>query len=490
MKKLYMLTLILIHAFIFAQTATPPSSGDGSSGNPYQIESLDNLFWVTQNSDQWYNYFIQTNDIDASDTFGWNSGEGFSPIGNTETYFTGNYNGQGFTIDSLYIRRAGSDFQGLFGYTINSEIKNLGVTNADISGNSFTGGLTGCSDFGSKVNNCYATGAVNCAGYYVGGLLGFNNEVSNSYAAVSVTGTGYVGGLVGYNHQSTVTNCYSTGSVSGNYDVGGLVGINNYSAVITNSYATGSVTGTGYYVGGLIGYTEGTSIITNCYSTGSVSGLSNVGGLVGRNLGSLVTASFWDIETSGNTTSPAGTGKTTAEMKTPATFTNAVWDFTTPVWKIVSGVTYPYLAWQPSANVVIVNSDNGVDGEYPAGFVLHLQPYVYPPGSGMAFINWTDGEDNILSEESLLAYTVTDNNITIYANFESGLGFSVLTISNDGANVILQWDNVPGADYYKVFSSVDPYGIFRLDETGTFDGTSWTAPFDGNKKFYYIVAYN
>ncbi|MBA7701572.1 hypothetical protein ES703_110312 [subsurface metagenome] len=113
----------------------------------------------------------------------------------------------------------------------------------------------------------------------------------------------------------TITNCYSTGSVSGNFNVGGLVGVN---------YST----------------------ITNCYSTGSVAGNGGVGGLVGVNLEGEITTSFWNIETSGLTTSRGGTGLPTAEMQTMSTFTDAGWDFTTPVWTIDEGVDYPRLWWE------------------------------------------------------------------------------------------------------------------------------------------------
>ena len=57
-------------------------------------------------------------------------------------------------------------------------------------------------------------------------------------------------------------------------------------------------------------------------------------------------ASFWDIESSGKTISDGGTGKTTAEMQTMSTFTDAGWDFTTPVWTIDEGVDYPRLWWE------------------------------------------------------------------------------------------------------------------------------------------------
>jgi hypothetical protein len=86
-----------------------------------------------------------------------------------------------------------------------------------------------------------------------------------------------------------------------------------------------------------------------------VNGESDVGGLVGYNKGT-VTNSFWDVQTSGRSTSDGGTGKTTAEMKSITTFSGAGWDIigvAAPgernpayIWNIVTGVTYPFLSWQ------------------------------------------------------------------------------------------------------------------------------------------------
>jgi len=90
-----------------------------------------------------------------------------------------------------------------------------------------------------------------------------------------------------------------------------------------------------------------------------VTGLEDVGGMVGRNYQGTVSNSFWDIQTSGQSTSAAGTGKTTAEMQDIATFSGATWNIITIagpserdvayVWNIVDGETYPFLSWQPAA---------------------------------------------------------------------------------------------------------------------------------------------
>jgi len=180
---------------------------------------------------------------------------------------------------------------------------------------------------------------------------------------VNVTGSGdYVGGLVGDKWSGTVTQCYSSGAVSGKDYVGGLVGWNRGS--VTRCYSTGVVRGSAT-IGGLVGgnapidhqEVQPCGTVTECYSTTTVTGTTQVGGLVGGNpadpdIAWLVTDSFWDTQTSGQTTSAGGTGKTTVEMQTAKTFLDAGWDFvgetkngTEDLWWILEGKVYPRLVW-------------------------------------------------------------------------------------------------------------------------------------------------
>jgi hypothetical protein len=216
----------------------------------------------------------------------------------------------------------GVDYVGLFGYVgTGGQIKNLRVEDASIFGNKYVGGLVGFP-YKAAITDCYSTG--------------------------SVRGNSDVGGLVGVNYYGTISACYSAGSVSGVGDyAGGLVG-RNYFGPITNSYSTGSVSGHDG-VGGLVGENDSSGTITKCYSTGSVSGNYAVGGLVGWNK-STVTASFWDIETSDCNTSAGGTPKTTGEMKTIDTFTDAGWDFV-EIWGIGENQTYPFLRTEPAGDL-------------------------------------------------------------------------------------------------------------------------------------------
>jgi len=77
--------------------------------------------------------------------------------------------------------------------------------------------------------------------------------------------------------------------------------------------------------GGLVGKNENT--IVSCYAVGFINGYTDTGGLVGLDESGVVTCSFWDVDSSGMTTSAGGEGKTTGEMQDPNTFVSAGWDF-------------------------------------------------------------------------------------------------------------------------------------------------------------------
>ena len=132
----------------------------------------------------------------------------------------------------------------------------------------------------------------------------------------------------------------------------GLFGQLGSGAIISNlGLEVVDIFGTGDCVGGLVGWNWGR--IATSYSTGSVTGNEDVGGLVGDNDYGSVTASFWDIETSGQSANDGGTGKTAVEMQTALTFLNAGWDFmdetdngTEDIWWILEGQDYPGLWWQ------------------------------------------------------------------------------------------------------------------------------------------------
>ncbi|MDZ4132451.1 MAG: GLUG motif-containing protein [Dethiobacteria bacterium] len=366
----------LLWSTVLAQTATLPT-GSGIALDPYIIASLENLYWITADISRWSAYYKQTENIDATATYSWGSGAGWTPIGTGATAFTGTYNGQGFTISNLFINRPSDNFQGLFGVTSGATLTNIGLTDVDVTGQFDVGGLVGQTHTGT-ISNSYATGVVKGEQSNVGGLVGhyISGTITNSYATGAVSGPGSIGGLVGYILFGSISNSYATGAVTGNTDVGGLVGW-NYFGSISNSYATGAVTGTDYNIGGLVGcnqdgtitnsYATGAvtgntdvgglvglnnAIITNSYATGAVTGGTNVGGLVGFS-GGTISYSYYDKDTTGQTDTGKGIPKNTAEMKTLSTFQSAGWTIvaydpnTAPAsgWFIRAG-SYPQLYWE------------------------------------------------------------------------------------------------------------------------------------------------
>lgn len=258
-------------------------------------------------------------------------------------------------------------------------------SDSDVSGELDIGGLVGKNRYTSILSDCYATGYVSGT-KSVGGLIGYcMGSIIDCHATGSVSAEQWGGGLAGLN-EGTINSCYSIvsvsvdsdtagglvglnggtiftslarGEVTGEQSIGGLVGENRkryqivagipieYDGVVLESYAKGNVHGK-YGVGGLIGTNTGT--ILKCYSIGEVTGERNFGGLVGINGEIPVLGSFWDIQTSGQSSSDGGTGKTIAEMQTSSTFLNAGWDFadetangTKDIWWILEGQDYPRL---------------------------------------------------------------------------------------------------------------------------------------------------
>ncbi|ARN57119.1 GLUG motif-containing protein [Sedimentisphaera salicampi] len=279
---------------------------------------------------------------------------------------------------------------GLCGYNSKGLIKKC-YTKGSVSGGGGLGGLCGVNAEGT-ILNCYAEGSV--SGYiYIGskgGLCGYNEEgtITNCYATGDVSGDSNLGGLCGDNYGGTITNCYAAGSVSGGNDswcFGGLCG-DNSSGTITKCYAEGDVSGgdNSDYLGGLCGMIEGGKI-TNCYATGSVSGgkdsedigglcgyndlgtiqncyskgemtagdkSKKLGGLCGENEGGTITNCFWDKEGSGIAISEGGRPKTTAQMKSAATF----FGWNDGSWTINEGNDHPCLAWENAEGSVVSTS--------------------------------------------------------------------------------------------------------------------------------------
>lgn len=333
---LYIILMLLVGSTLFAQSGTTQPlhpTGSGTASDPYLIESLANLRWMSENSSEWWDftnntkYFKQTENIDAAETMNWNNLKGFKPIGHlaniitdqgvtTGTWFLGVYDGNGKTITNLYINQedATPTKTGMFSMIHDAEIKNLGLVNSFLKANPPTngegttlGGIVGLAS-SSTIDNCYITGKLEAyAGYgnvYIGGIAGYvrsSSTIINCYSTSSVKGTYksfgdiieiYSGGITGFlGDNSNISNCYNTGEINGVGTISRVGGIVSdvSSSTINNCYSNVSINSTSYgsqkvVVGAGVAATVNNGSISQNFSTGTIStsgSLPWVGGIAG-----------------------------------------------------------------------------------------------------------------------------------------------------------------------------------------------------------------
>lgn len=252
------------------------AAGDGTQGNPFQIETAAQLahFAKTVNEGEAYlhKYIVLTADIDLAN-------KEWTPIGNYSNPFKGNFNGDNHTVTGMQISGE-SDRVGLFGectkFNDNSAIKNITVKDSVICGKNFVGAIVGyaeeinienCRSIGNTINGKTDVGGIcgKIGGYSVG-------KVSQCYNSSKVTGRGRTGGIAGMG--GIAENCLNTGEImiiNKPYQsaCGGIFGIfddTTTSATITACVNLRKVSG-GESFGGIVGSTdsESTGHISNCY---------------------------------------------------------------------------------------------------------------------------------------------------------------------------------------------------------------------------------
>ena len=206
------------------------------------------------------------------------TGKNWTPIGTSfSNKYTGTFDGGGHTIKGLTVT-TNDQFVGLFGSIgYAGTVKNVMMEDVQITSNrssGFAGGVAGYSE--GTIENCSVSG--------------------------SVSGTVYVGGVVGAQIDGSITGCSSSATVKGTVDVGGVAGQTNSSATLTACYATGNVTieiapKKNISGGGLVGFNGGNGVLA-CYATGNVTstgsstGNVHIFGLLGDNY-TTVTACYW-----------------------------------------------------------------------------------------------------------------------------------------------------------------------------------------------------
>ena len=244
------------------------------SNGSYTVTSADGLMNIAElvNGGKTDINITLDKDIDLT-------GKEWTPIGTGySNKYTGTFDGGGHTIKGLTVT-TNDQFVGLFGSIgYAGTVKNVMMEDVQITSNrssGFAGGVAGYSD--GTIENCSVSG--------------------------SVSGTVYVGGVVGAQIDGSITGCSSSATVKGMVDVGGVAGQTNSSATLTACYATGNVIiemdpKKNIAGGSLVGMNAGSSLLA-CYATGNVTstgsstGYVHIGGFLGDNYNTTVTACYW-----------------------------------------------------------------------------------------------------------------------------------------------------------------------------------------------------
>ena len=347
-RKLETLPLALILFFLCVSISpclAQFAGGTGSEAAPYLVATAQHLNNVRNYPGA---FFLQTDDIYLNEE-PYNSGFGWLPIGTQSAPFTGSYNGNNFHIYYLYINQPEGNNLGLFGYAHSAVLKNITLKDVYINGKDYIGALIG-SATECFIESCSSEGTITGASV-TGGLVGsleLSCHLEKCFANCVVNGQFATGGLCGYSKgASEIYSSFSKGTITGNNATGGLVGMQGNST-ISQCFSTSAVQGN-WGAGGLLGVNDTQSLVSYCYSLGSVTGNSNTGGLIGRNVVSQTLFSYWNVESSGQTISAGGIGRTADEMTYPyASNTYIDWDLT-EIWQpdtqyFVNG-GYPYLQW-------------------------------------------------------------------------------------------------------------------------------------------------
>ena len=208
------------------------------------------------------------------------TGKNWTPIGTDyDNSYKGTFDGGGHTITGLTFT-TNDEFAGLFGWLNRAgTVKNVVMEGVQITSNQIYGGS-------------------------IGGVVGSGwGTIENCSVSGSVSGTVYVGGVVGVQIGGSITGCSSSATVKGTVDVGGVAGQTNSSATLTACYATGNVIiemalKKNIAGGGLVGMNAGSSLLA-CYATGNVTstgsstGYVHIGGFLGNNYANVMTACYW-----------------------------------------------------------------------------------------------------------------------------------------------------------------------------------------------------
>ena len=265
MKKcLYLIAVSIIAMAGFYSCDEPDTDefGDGSPNNPFKVETVADLKRVGTGETgpggfAWKRdkHYVQIANIDLIGESNW------TPIPSSSDFFSGTYNGKGFTISNLTIS-GDKEHVGLFG-NLSGTVSNVRLNNVSISGKQYVGSVAGMLREHGTIDHCSAYNVEIFANSYGGGITGQVSYTAMVNACIVANGTVVgnngsfyysTGGITGDN-VGTIKNCYTTVNVTGVQQVGGIAGTS--SGTIQNCYATGAIYSKSFDVASIVGRTQG-----------------------------------------------------------------------------------------------------------------------------------------------------------------------------------------------------------------------------------------
>jgi hypothetical protein len=269
------------------------------------IDNADMLRWVSEQCNSGTTFEGKCIKLMNDITLPLNVPNNMTSIGSyPDRPFKGTFDGNGKLITNLYIDQPNTPYQGFFGYTLNANLYNVGLVNITASGRNYTGGMVAYAK-NTYMRDCYVNGGTLFALSYCGGLVGYQEQGTNSI----------------------ISGCYNTCEVTGNNYVGGLIGFSNYSTV-RNSYVAGRVSAQGEPVGAIIGGANEV-LMYYCYFSTELTG---------------------QTEAIGENNFKGGEGLTNAQMRDPQFVNTLNQNLVEPVWMadyashINNG--FPIIKWQ------------------------------------------------------------------------------------------------------------------------------------------------
>lgn len=301
--------------------------------------------------------------------------------------FKGTFNGNGKHITNLYIDQPNTPYQGFFGYTLNASLYNVGLVNITASGRNYTGGMVAYAK-NTHMRDCYVNGGTLFALSYCGGLVGYQEQGTNSI----------------------ISGCYNTCEVTGNNYVGGLIGFSNYSTV-RNSYVAGRVAAQGEPVGAIIGGANEV-LMYYCYFSIELTGQTVA---IGEN-------NFKD----------GGEGLTNEQMRDPEFVVTLNQGLVVPVWKsdydtpINNG--FPIIVWQEQDITGIAEDNTAID---------YISLYPNPANDFVTI----QSDDSNVSLQRVEIYDVTGRKVMSETLDGQKQGFSIDNLVSGVYHVRVQTSN-------------------------------------------------